>query len=303
MQKVSLSKNGPKISRLAYGAWRLADDPKGCDPKRVHEKIETCLEVGITTFDHADIYGGYNCEGLFGKVLKEQPSLRGQMQIITKCGINVPCENRIWARIAHYDVTAKALNACVERSLSELETDYVDVLLIHRPDWLTSAEETAEALNQLVRSGKILHAGVSNYNVHQFALLNQFVEQPLVTNQVELSLLQMQAIYDGTLDQCQRLGILPMAWSPTAGGKLFDKSNPDTARVLKKMEELSPKYGEATPDQLALAWILALPSKPVVILGTNQIERIRSAASAETISLERQDWYGLWSAATGQSVP
>lgn len=303
MQHVTLAKNGPKVSRLAYGLWRLADDPQGSGPAIVEAKIRACLAAGITTFDHADIYGGYTCEGLFGHVLKQQPALRDQMQIVTKCGINAPGEHRPLARVKHYDATAAAIEQCVERSLRELGTDRLDLLLIHRPDWLTPAEEAAAGLNRLMRAGKILHAGVSNFSTHQFDLLNAAMEQPLVTNQIEVSLLQTKAIYDGTLDQCERLKLRPMAWSPTAGGRLFDAADAAAARVRAAVVALSSKYGGAGVDQLSLAWLLALPSQPVVVIGTNQINRIASAASAAMIQLDRQDWYGLWTAAAGQPVP
>jgi predicted oxidoreductase len=302
MKRISLSTSGPTVSRLAYGVWRLADDPAGKTPARIQAKIETCLECGITTFDHADIYGGYVCEGLFGQVLKRVPSLREKMEIVTKCGINAPGPNRGDARVKHYDVSAPAIERCVERSLTELNIDYIDVLLMHRPDWLTRADETATALNRLIAAGKIRHAGVSNYNVHQFDLLNARLDQPLVTNQLELSLLQMKAIYDGTLDQCEKFHISPMAWSPLGGGRFFDPADAAAQRVRAEMKALEGKY-QAGVDQLARAWVLALPSRPVVILGTNDLARIRSAAQADTITLDRQDWYALWTAAAGVPVP
>jgi len=303
MERIKLIAQGPTVSRLAYGVWRLAEDSAGAAPARIEAKIEACLQCGITTFDHADIYGGYICEGLFGQVLKAKPSLRGQMELVTKCDINAPGPNRPGARIKYYDASAAAIEECVERSLRELGTDYVDLLLIHRPDWLTRADDTAAALNRLVKAGKIRSAGVSNFNVTQFDLLNSVVDQPLVTNQIELSLLQGKAIFDGTLDQCQKLGISPMAWSPLAGGRFFDAKDPAAGRVRSLAGALKAGYGDASVDQLAIAWILALPSRPVVILGTNDIARIQAAAQASNLSLDRQDWYALWTAAAGAEVP
>lgn len=303
MQRVRLSSHGPEVSRLAYGVWRLAEDSAGTSPARIEAKIETCLDCGITTFDHADIYGGYLCEGLFGAVLKAKPALRRRMEIVTKCDINAPGPNRPGARVKYYDARAAAIEQCVERSLHELGTDYVDLLLIHRPDWLTRADDTAAALNRLIKAGKIKAAGVSNFNVAQFELLNAFVAQPLVTNQIEISLLQGKAIFDGTLDQCQRLGILPMAWSPLAGGRFFDPNDAAAARVRAAAAKLQARYAGAAIDQLALAWILALPARPVVIVGTNDLARIESAARAAELSLDRQDWYALWTAAAGVEVP
>lgn len=302
MKRFHLTPDGPEFSRFAYGVWRLADDPEGSDVARVRTKIDACLEAGITTFDHADIYGLYTCEGLFGRALAEAPELRGRMEIITKCGINVPCENRPGARVAHYDASAAAIERCVERSLRELRTDHVDVLLIHRPDWLTSAEETARGLESVVQAGKVRHVGVSNYSVHQFALLAGFLRRPLVTNQVEVSLLHTEAIHDGTLDQCQGRGAHPMAWSPLAGGRLMTGTGEAAVRARAALERLAAEYGTSA-EGLALAWVAALPSEPQVVIGTNRIERIRDAAFSDRVTLERQHWYELWEAAKGRRVP
>jgi predicted oxidoreductase len=303
MARIKLSPGGPEVSRLAYGVWRLAEDPAGTSPQRIRAKIDACLDCGITTFDHADIYGGYVCEGLFGQVLKADRALRDRIELITKCDINAPGPNRPGTRVKHYDATGPAIIRCVERSLRELGTDHVDLLLIHRPDWLTRADDTAAGLNQLIKAGKIRHAGVSNFSPSQFELLNSRLDRPLVTNQVEISLLQTKTLFDGTLDQCQRLNVKPMAWSPFAGGRLFDAADPAAIRVRAEAARLAASYPGRTVDQLALAWVLALPSQPVAILGTNDPARIRSAAEAEAILLERQDWYALWSAAAGAEVP
>src|SRR5688572_21956822 len=171
LPRFKLSPDAPEVSALAYGVWRLGEDPAGTSVARIRQKIDACLESGITTFDHADIYGRYTCEGLFGRVWAETPALRDQMEIITKCGINVPSDNRPGVRVNHYDATASAIERCVDRSLRELSTDRIDVLLIHRPDWLTSAEETARGLLQVMKAGKVRSVGVSNYSTHQFALL------------------------------------------------------------------------------------------------------------------------------------
>lgn len=282
--------------------WRLAADPEGITPARVRAKIDACLACGITTFDHADIYGLYASEGIFGRALAETPALRAQMEIISKCSINLPCENRPGVRVAHYDATADAIVRCVERSLRELRTDYLDVLLVHRPDWLTSAEETARGLKAVVAAGKVRHVGVSNYSTHQYALLSQYAGSALVTNQVEISLLQMDAIYDGTLDQCQARETHPMAWSPLSQGKLLAGDEPVAMRTRAALERIGPEYG-ATPMQLALAWVAALPSQPQVVFGTHRLERIREAAASDRLTLDRQHWYELWEAARGRPIP
>lgn len=300
--RFELSPQGPEVSALAYGFWRLADDPAGASVARVREKIEACLEVGMTTMDHADIYGLYACEGLFGRVLKESPGLRDRMEIVTKCGINVPCDGRPGVRQNHYDATAPAIERCVDRSLRELNTDRIDVLLVHRPDWLTSAEETARGLQRVVQAGKVRHVGVSNYSTHQFSLLAHYLGRAPVTNQVEISLLRMDAIYDGTLDQCQAAGTHPMAWSPLGGGRLLSGSDEASSRTRTALARCAAEYG-ASVEQLALAWVAMLPSRPQIVIGTNQPARIRDAAVSVRLQLQREQWYALWEAAQGREIP
>jgi predicted oxidoreductase len=304
MERIKLSEKGPEVSRLVYGTWRLLDDEGGVpSAAEVVSRLETCLEVGITTLDTAEIYGLYAVEAAIGEAFKLQPGLREKFEVITKCGIDVPSGEKDFARVAHYNASTENLVACAEKSLRLLETDCLDVFLVHRPDWLTRAEDTAAGLNRLMRDGKIRHAGVSNYTVHQFAVLHPLVDGGLVTNQMEASLLSMGALYDGTLDQCQGLGICPMAWSPTAGGRLFDREDEAGMRVRKLVEEeLSEKYGGATLDQIAFAWLLAHPSRIVPVLGTNKEARMESAVKGASIELERQDWYALWEAAQGEGV-
>lgn len=300
--RFQLSPEGPEVSALAYGWWRLADDPAGTSPARVREKIDACLEVGLTTMDHADIYGLYICEGLFGRALKEAPGLRDRMEIVTKCGINVPCANRPGVNARHYDASAPAIERCVERSLRELNTDRIDVLLVHRPDWLTSAEETARGLQRVVEAGKVRSVGVSNYSAHQFALLGRFLGRTPVTNQVEVSLLRMDAIYDGTLDQCQAAGVHPMAWSPLAGGRLLSGPDEASTRTRAALARLAADYNTSV-EQVALAWVAMLPSRPQVVIGTNQPARILEAAASAQLKLSRAHWYALWEAAQGRNIP
>jgi predicted oxidoreductase len=254
--------------------------------------------MGVTTLDTAEIYGLYLVEEAIGGALKLDKAFRDKIEIVTKCGIYVPCSFHPERKTAHYNLTAARIVKSAEKSLRLMGIDHIDLLLVHRPDWLTSADETAEGLNKLLKDGKICSAGVSNYNVHQFELLNSRMDQPLVTNQVEFSLLHMDPIYDGVFDQCQRQHILPMAWSPLAKGDLMKHEG-----LLAKAAELSAKYGNATLDQLAYAWIMAHPSCPLPIIGTNKLERIQACVKAADIQLEREDWYALWVAAKGHGVP
>ena len=300
--RIQLQPNGPEISRLVYGTWRLLDNTSPSS-KDLASRFRHCLDLGITTIDTAEIYGLYSVESAIGDALRVEPTLPSQIEIVTKAGIDIPSEEKSNARVNHYNTTAKNIISSAENSLRKLGVESLDIFLVHRPDWLASAAETADGLNQLIQSGKIRYAGVSNYTPHQFETLSTFVNQPLVTNQIETSLLHMDAIYDGTLDQCQRYGVCPMGWSPLAGGTLFDSSHPSTNRIQRLVEdELGPKY-KADLTQLAYAWLLAHPAQIVPVIGTNQKERITNTVAATNIALDRQDWYALWQAAKGHPVP
>jgi predicted oxidoreductase len=299
--RLPIAPHGPEFSRMVYGTWRmLSDQPPA---QEINRRLNACLELGITTIDTAEIYGLYEVERALGEGLALSPGLRDKLEIVTKAGIYVPCKYHPDRQTAHYDASGARLVKSLEKSLRFLGTDHVELLLVHRPDWLTRAEDTAGGLNQLLRGGKIRAAGVSNYSAAQFDLLSGYMEQPLATNQVEFHLLHMDPIYDGTLAQCEKARVLPMAWSPLAGGRLFDPLDVAAQRIAKAAETMGVRYGGASVEQLAYAWILAHPSRPLPIIGTNRIERMRSAAGAADIALLREDWYGLWEAAQGRRVP
>jgi predicted oxidoreductase len=301
-KRVSMAPGGPEVSRIAYGVWRLLEDPEGAGAERVLAKIEACLELGITTFDHADIYGGYRCEEAFGKALRRAPSVRERMEIVTKCGIMLVDPERPQNRIKHYDYSAAHLEASVERSLENLGTDRIDVLLLHRPSPLFDADEVALAVERLRAAGKVLHVGVSNFTPSQLELLASRLPALPVTNQVEIHPLRLDAFLDGTLDQCQRLRIAPMAWSPTAGGRLFRGEGEREARVRRALVEVADKLG-TSPEGALYAWLLRHPARIIPVLGTNQIERVAAAAGALGLHMDTQDWFSIWSASTGCEVP
>lgn len=301
MQRIQLTKDGPEFSRLAYGTWRLlATQPTA---QEINRRLNICLEVGITTVDTAEIYGLYEVEKALGEALALTPGLRDKLEIVTKAGIYVPCTYHPERQTAFYNATGERLVKSLNKSLRWLGTDHIDLFLVHRPDWLTRADDTAGGLNTLLRDGKVRAAGVSNFSASQFDLLNASMERPLATNQIELNLMHMEPITDGTLHQCERLGVLPMAWSPLAGGKLFDPANPAAQRLSAAAASMASRYGGATLEQLAYAWVLAHPSRPLPVIGTNKVERLQSAAESEAITLEREDWYALWEAAMGHKVP
>lgn len=296
-----ISPTGPEFSRLVYGTWRMLDDSSSL--QEINRRLHRCVELGITTIDTAEIYGLYRVEAALGQALALSPGLRHKIEIVTKAGIYVPNKLNPDRQVGFYDVSGPRLQQSVEESLRLMGTDHLELFLVHRPDWLTSIDDTAGGLNQLIRSGKIRSAGVSNYSATQFDALNSRMEQPLVTNQLEFHLLHMNPITDGTFDQCQQQRFQPMAWSPLAGGRLFDKTNEAALRLATAAAGMSAKYNGATLEQLAYAWILAHPSGPIPVIGTNKLERIESAAKAARIILDREDWYALWVAARGHSIP
>ncbi len=300
---VSISPGGPTVSEIVLGTWRLLDHEPLPSNADLVSRLELCLELGITTIDTAEIYGLYTVEAALGAVFKEKPGLRDQFQLISKCGIEVPSGEKPSVETVHYNASSVHLTHCTEKSLRLLNTDRLDILLVHRPDWLTSADDTAQGLDQLLADGKILHAGVSNYNPAQFELLNDRVAQPLVTNQIEFSLLHRAPLDDGSLAQCEKHRVRPMAWSPLGGGALFDPDNAVAVRIRQCLEGMRHKYDGARDDALAFAWVMAHPSRPIPILGSKRAERIRSTSKAAAINLQHEDWYALWQAAQGHPVP
>ncbi len=296
---VKLTRTGPTLSRLVLGMWRLASWHQS--PDDLLRLIHACLDQGLTTFDHADIYGDHQCERLFGDVLEQLPGLRERMKIVTKCGIQLISEHRPHTTIKHYDTSREHIIASVEESLRALRTDRVEVLLLHRPDPLMHAEEVAEAFCTLREAGKVRHFGVSNFTPPQFDLLAAYLPFPLVTNQVEYSLLHLDPMDDGTFDQCQRLHVAPMVWSPFGGGRLFTGEDEQARRVHSALEAVGQELG-ASIDQVALAWLLLHPVRVLPILGTGRLDRILSAVAAEDLEMTRQQWFRLLEATTGSEV-
>ncbi len=212
MQRIDIT-SGLSFSRIVYGMWRIGDDTD-TSPRHVQAKIEACLEQGITTMDQADIYGGYTAEAILGNGLREAPSLRDKIEIVTKCGIVAPAGRHSAARVKHYDTGAKHINASVEASLRDMNTDRIDLLLIHRPDPMMDPEETGETLDALVASGKVRSVGVSNFRPWDFSLLQSNMTEELVTNQIEISLAETSAFTNGDLAYLQERALPVMAWSP-----------------------------------------------------------------------------------------
>lgn len=286
-----------ELSPIVAGLWRITDWHLSVQERL--RWIEQALEIGITSFDHADIYGDYQAEALFGEALKAMPALRERMQLISKCGIRLRSAQRDY-RVNYYDTSAAYVRTQVEQSLRNLHTEQLDLVLIHRPDYLMDAATLAYTFASLTHEGKVRHWGVSNHSASQFALLHQ--QHPLLTNQVELSPLQMDALDDGTLDQAQQLGLRPMIWSPLGGGRLFTGQDEQAVRVRKQMTAIAARY-EISLATLAFAWVLRHPSRPYPITGTGRIEGLSEAVAALDVQLDAEDWYAIWTASKGHPVP
>ncbi len=262
--------------------------------------IEKCIEYGITTFDHADIYGDYTTEAEFGMAIKDNASLRSRLQIVTKCGIQMLSENRPHHSIKSYNTSREHIINSVERSLKNFHTDYIDVLLIHRPDPLLNPEEVAETVTTLQKEGKILRFGVSNFLPHQIDLLKKYVEVSF--NQLEISFSHLLPFTNGVLDHCLQNNIAVMAWSPLGGGSFQDDSHPRFRSIVNVSDSLAKKYNTGI-NQVLVAFLLSHPSKIFPVVGTTKIERLLQAKEANNIHLSREDWFKIYSASAGEDVP
>ncbi|WP_216830225.1 aldo/keto reductase [Alkalihalobacterium elongatum] len=292
---------GLSFSRMVHGHWRLNDWK--LTQNELLDLIHSCLEQGITTFDHADIYGDYTCEARFGEVLKLDPSLRTKIEIVTKCGIKLLSKKHTDHYIKHYDTSKDHIIKSVNQSLQNFGTDYIDVLLIHRPDPFMDPSEVAEAFVSLKDEGKVRAFGVSNFTSSQVAMLDSYLPFPLVTNQIELSVLHTNPFLDGTIDQCLERKILPMAWSPLAGGRIFSSEDKQSVRVREILTKLAEELNAVSIDQVMLAWLLEHPANILPIIGTGNLERIKRSVEALQLKLTRQQWFEVWEASIGNEVP
>jgi len=300
--RIELVPGGLSLSRLVFGAWRLLD---GQSPgaEEVARLIDTSVDLGLTSFDHADIYGGYAVEEAFGAGLARWKGRRDSIELISKCGIMLASSNRPQNRLKHYDTDAAHIEASVERSLNNLGTDYLDLLLIHRPDPLMDADDTARAFERLVAAGKVRAVGVSNFTPDQFDLLASRLPFPLVTNQIEHSVLETSALTDGRLDHAQRLRYAPMIWSPLGGGSLFTGEGAREQRVRAALKAVAEEIGAGDISTMAIAWLLRHPARLVPVLGTMKAARLTELVKALDVRLDRQHWFAILEASEGRAVP
>ena len=282
----------PMLSTPIQGCMTWGKWGKQFDTKAYQQQIEICLNQGITTFDHADIYGGYTTEAEFGNALAEMKLQRDSFQLISKCGIQM--ENFRTNKVKHYQYNATYIIDSVEQSLQHLQTDYLDVFLLHRPSPLLVMEEVQSAVQQLLQEGKIKSFGVSNFTIQQMALLQQAV--PIDYNQIQIALAHSESLTNGLLDYMQLHQIQPMAWNPL--GNYFKKASIELKNTVQKM---AVKY-KASEDQILLAWLQKHPSKINPVVGTTNPKRMQAAKQANKIKMDLQDWFALWEAARGKQV-
>lgn len=286
-------KHKPIVGCMRWGRWGA-----NFTTEQYQKIIEESIEIGLDEFDHADIYGDYTTEAEFGAVLKNNPNLRDKMKLITKCGIKMMSPNRPSHTIKSYDTSKQHIRNSVEASLRSLQTDYIDTLLIHRPDVIMDAQAIAECIEQLKKEGKIRSFGVSNFTVSQVALLNHYIK--VEHHQVEISTTNLNAYQNGVLEQAQLNSINIQSWSPLGNG-LFDIKTASHKRILETAEQISFIHNTTVPVIL-LAFLYKHPVNIVPVMGTTKIERLKEAKKAMDINLNSTEFYQLWSASTGIEV-
>lgn len=277
---------------MTWGVWG-----KNLNTNQMITLMNTCLENGISTFDHADIYGGYTTEASFGAAFKESQIARENIQLISKCGIQMQSDNRN-TKIKHYDYSKSHIIWSVEESLLNLKTDYLDLLLLHRPSPLMQADDISEAISQLITEGKILDFGVSNFTNSQCDLIQ--TKTKINYNQIQFSVSHLEAMLDGSLDYMQTHKITPMAWNPL--GTVFKDAIHQSERIQKILTPFSEKYN-LPKDVLLLAWILKHPAGILPVCGTADATRIAQLMKATTIELSLEDWFAFWEESIGKNVP
>ena len=290
--------NATKFSKIIAGTMSWGAWGKTFSCSEMQRMIESIVDLGITSFDHADIYGGYTTESAFGTAFSKTSTSRSKAQLISKCGIQLITPNRP-NTIKHYDCSKSYITASAEASLKHLKTEYLDLLFIHRPNPLMHPYEVMEAVEQLKKEGKIRHFGVSNFTPSQLELMSS--EVGVDVHQIEFSAVQCQALFDGRLDQMLKHNITPMAWAPL--GTLFGtETTPQKQRILDQLQYLTTTYN-ATTDQLMLAWILKHPSKIHPVIGSTNLERIAASVDAVSIDLTTEDWFRVLEASQGHEAP
>lgn len=298
MKRIRLSAD-LELSQVVMGCMRIVDSKISED--ELLKNVETCLDMGITSMDHAPVYGGYTCEKIFGDaVLRKRPDLREKMEIITKTGIVLPGRNG--NKTIYYNSTKEEIFKEMDESLQRLGTDYVDLLLVHRPDPLADPSETAEALETLVKQGKVRQVGVSNFMPSQMTMLQSRLSLPITVNQMELSVKTTENFFNGVVDDAFTRKMPLMAWSPLGGGSVFKGEDEQSVRLRSVLTEIAGDHNTSM-DAIMYAWLFVHPVQIAAITGTMNAGRIRTAAEATEISLSYDEWYRILEASRGYSVP
>lgn len=277
---------------MNWGEWRAK-----FTPPQMAQLINECISYGITTFDHADIYGEYTTEADFGKGFAASGIHREEIQLISKCGIQHTVGSRP-NKVKHYNYSKEYIIWSAENSLQNLQTDYLDLLLLHRPSPLMQPDEIAEAAEKLKAEGKIKSLGVSNFTNSQTDLIRSRTE--VTANQIEFSATAFQPMLDGSLDYMQVHKILPMAWSPI--GSVFKVEGEQAQRLKMLLLEMVEKY-EVSADVILLAWIMKHPAGIIPVSGSCSSERLKTQMKANTVQLELEDWFAIWTESMGNKVP
>lgn len=289
------------LSRIIHGQMRMNDWNMG--NRQLLDLFKQLLNLGITTFDHADIYGNYTCEARLGEVMSLEKGLRNKLEIVTKCGIKLVSDKYPDRKVKYYDYSYDHIITSVNNSLKNFRTDRIDLLLLHRPAPFFDPEMAAKAFAGLKRDGKVLHFGVSNFTPLQFETLNSFTEEKLVTNQVEISPYCLEHFENGNIDFFLKEKIKPMAWSPVAGGRLLNPHDDKGPRIMRVLREVAGELGVSPVDKVIYAWMLMHPVQMMPIVGTGKLERIRYAVEALNLQLSLEQWYKIFIAVRGKELP
>jgi predicted oxidoreductase len=320
MQTYRLGASDLNVTRIGYGCMSIGgswDDAPLTDSIRetAVKSVRTALDAGINFFDHADIYCNGKSEEAFAELWKQSPHLRQQIYLQTKCGI------RFAPPLHRFDFSYEHIITSVEGSLRRLQTDYIDVLLLHRPDPLVEPEEVARAFDELSHSGKVRWFGVSNHTAAQMELLRNFLNQPILTNQVEFNVIHTHMLdegivfnqnnarptrNEGVMEYCRLHNIMLQAWGPLAAGRLTGMAHPNGAKHIEatatRVAQMAAEKG-VSAEAILIAWILRHPARIQPLPGTTNPERIRAACEAEHVNLTREEWYDLFTLGRGEKLP
>ena len=285
------------FSRIIQGCMNWGKWGSSLSQNEMEKLIHFNLEKGITSFDHADIYGDYTTEIEFGKAFKNSSIKREEVQLISKCGIQYVGETRL-NKVKHYQYDSDYIIFSAEKSIKDLNADYLDIFLLHRPSPLMHPDEISNAIETLMPQGKIKSFGVSNFTNIQTDLIS--TKSQVSANQIEFSLSHNKPLFDSSLDYMFVNNIIPMSWSPL--GTIFKDEDENNKRIHFLLDELTMKYN-ASKDQLLLSWILKHPSKIHPVIGTVKPERINAAQNSLSIDLSEIDWFRMLETSLGHKLP